>query len=323
MVFLHCQKAPEGCSQISGYTPPGAFAEEVTSETHCLPTPSHPDFGVVTSPDSILETLGAFWSHSFDLKLVEGECVSDVLCDYKRHKQWDWSEAEPPTYEGVKFYVQHLGDCMPGVDGIINAAFKYGTEHTVKYCYDLVWAHLNGKEDEIPDELNEGLFVFPSKVDGTQGGASPDVLYVHPSETRPLTLKVSDNKIVAGVLNHSLAPVVAKNASKLQNGFVLGRQLVQNVVDLDYYSREHAMCDLAQAEGSFDSRNLKDALPSLISGLPLAVMFDFAAAFPSVAHAWLSAVLDAISIAGGLMNAIRKLHKGNKGYGSSKGGHAI
>ena len=35
------------------------------------------EFGVVTSPDNILETLGAFWSHSFDLRPVDGACVSD------------------------------------------------------------------------------------------------------------------------------------------------------------------------------------------------------------------------------------------------------
>ena len=52
--------------------------------------------------------------------------------------------------------------------------------------------------------------------------------------------------------------------------------------------------------------------------LPLTVLFDFAAAFPSVAHAWLS-ILIAINVPTGILNAFNVLYSGHEGYGKVGG----
>ena len=61
------------------------------------------------------------------------------------------------------------------------------------------------------------------------------------TDTRPINLKNTDNKIVAKALNISITPALMSQACELQNGFVRGRQLGQNSLDLDTHSRITAM----------------------------------------------------------------------------------
>ena len=48
-------------------------------------------------------------------------------------------------------------------------------------------------------------------------------------------------------------------------------------------------------------------------------LFDYAAAFPSVAHAWILAVLETIKVPRGVLNCFRALYDGNQGYTSIGG----
>ena len=57
------------------------------------------------------------------------------------------------------------------------------------------------------------------------------------SETRPITLKNTDNKILAGVVNNAIAPVVAASCSHVQSGFVKGRNFLNNVLAIDVDGR--------------------------------------------------------------------------------------
>ena len=56
------------------------------------------------------------------------------------------------------------------------------------------------------------------------------------SVTRPLNIKNTDNKTVAGVINNKWKPIIKHNIVSTQRGFVPDRQLVQNVVDLDTHN---------------------------------------------------------------------------------------
>ena len=56
-----------------------------------------------------------------------------------------------------------------------------------------------------------------------------------------------------------------KHISKIQRGFIRGRQFTENIVELDAKAREYSM--------TVDASNM-----------PALVLWDFAAAFPSVLH---------------------------------------
>ena len=186
------------------------------------------------------------------------------------------------------------------------------------YLTALLDAHLCSVER--PLDINEGIFHFiPKSANNTTESNAAEVVYRHPSELRPLTLKNGDNKIIAGCANWSLSTVISKAACRLQNGFVCGRQLVQNTVDLDFSSREQCLSYNASNDLPFSS-DLSLARKGIVGLLPILVLFDFAAAFPSVSHNWLRAVLKACKIPRGIMNLFECPYNGNEAFCNVGGG---
>ena len=57
------------------------------------------------------------------------------------------------------------------------------------------------------------------------------------ASARPLSLKNTDNKSIAGTYNLCVTPAVQKCVSYIQNGFIKGRQLVGNIVTIDTTGR--------------------------------------------------------------------------------------
>ena len=90
----------------------------------------------------------------------------------------------------------------------------------------------------VPIVFNDGVNVYAPK--GEETGDSEEVVRAA-SDTRPLSLKNSDNKITGGTIQMSLKVVLQVSASKLQRGFVKGRVLTNNIVDLDGAARVHSM----------------------------------------------------------------------------------
>jgi len=109
-----------------------------------------------------------------------------------------------------------------------------------------------------------------------------------PEDTRPLNCKNCDNKAIAGATNCTLSQPLAKMASASQRGFVPGRQGIVNVIELETISR---IIDLSPAPGA----------------LPLSILWDFAAAFPSLAHEFLFIVLSYVLAPFGLISLILAL----------------
>ena len=62
----------------------------------------------------------------------------------------------------------------------------------------------------------------------------------------------------------------------------------------------------------FENRPLSLSELAVLTQIPILTFFDFAAAFPSVAHAWMWAVLHILLIPDGLLNAIKTLYKDNR-----------
>ncbi len=93
-----------------------------------------------------------------------------------------------------------------------------------------------------------------------------------PGETRPLTLKNSDNKIIASAWLQCLKKPYKGYVDPMQGGFVPGRQFLQNLLDIDTQAR-------------------LDSMPKNGGQLAHMIFFDFAAAFPSISHEWMWVVI--------------------------------
>ncbi len=92
-----------------------------------------------------------------------------------------------------------------------------------------------------------------------------------------------------------MKPAVARHAVCIQRGFIPQRNFAQNVIDLEPEARRAAM-------QRHDPVN-KETSPH--PALPAIMTWDFAAAFPSVAHSFMWLVLEEMLLPAGLVNLMK------------------
>eukprot|EP00959_Pyramimonas_sp_CCMP1952_P073728 1541140-Pyramimonas_sp.AAC.1 len=88
-------------------------------------------------------------------------------------------------------------------------------------------------------------------------------------KVRPLNVTNTDNRLLANAVRMVVEDAVAARISSSQRGFLPGRSMLSNLVDVEEGMAEHYV----GAHGS------------------MAVFFDFEAAFPSIEHEFLLRLL--------------------------------
>lgn len=73
-----------------------------------------------------------------------------------------------------------------------------------------------------PAGFNSNLGIFLAK--GSKDDDSEQFVKRCGEETRPLGVKNTDNKVIAGTVNGTIAPLIDGWADDQQNGFISGRQ---------------------------------------------------------------------------------------------------
>jgi hypothetical protein len=172
-----------------------------------------------------------------------------------------------------------------------------------------------------PIGFNNTLAMFPPKGDEE---ADSDEILREACDTRPLGMKNCDNKTVAGVYNAACKRTLSASANRLQRGFIAGRQIIQNVMNMDTHARifgRRGHCDFVVAEsngalpllpgegGRIASKMHGMATLPLELLCPLLAFFDFAAAFPSVLHSWLFLSLEACGAPDGFVKVIAAMYR--------------
>ena len=90
-----------------------------------------------------------------------------------------------------------------------------------------------------PCHFNDGLLAFlPKGAHGDDGSGGPGLVGRMPGETRPLTMKNIDNKVIAAAVTYASIPTFQ---ASIQQGFVPGRDFVVNLVQLDLGLRVNAL----------------------------------------------------------------------------------
>jgi len=177
--------------------------------------------------------------------------------------------------KAVASAISSARNTMPGPDGIPAAAYRNIKHLSTNIFLDAARALGTGNNRELmleaySDRSPEGLHEFnlsllcclPKKPHGAmpEGG-----FFYREEDTRPLSLVNVDNRIIANAARIVWEPILANYISKMQQGFLKGRKLLNNVLDINY----NAM-----------TVSLKCAKGALI-------FFDFKAAFPSISHGFL------------------------------------
>ena len=114
--------------------------------------------------------------------------------------------------------------------------------------------------------------------------------YCTPEETRPFYIINTSNRLLANTVCLRIEPVLERSITPMQRGFLPGRSMLANVIDVDEQTMVSA---LEESE-------------------PAAVFFDFKAAFPSVLHEFLFSVLRRIGIPTAIMAFITCLYFDNR-----------
>jgi hypothetical protein len=157
--------------------------------------------------------------------------------------------------------LMQMGDSAPGPDGISYAALQAAPPSIHRFLYDCYLDVLRGVP--LPASFNESFLIFLPK-----GEVDADSFHTArtPDTTRPLNLSNTVAKLVAAALNRSLSELAQRTVAERQRGFIRGRCIVDNIIEVD-----HFLCRAAQYYA--DTHGL--------------ILLDIKVAFPSLRQQWM------------------------------------
>jgi len=212
---------------------------------HALRMPSSNGDGtttVVREAHLIKEGLASAWAPTFAKKSIDSRQAHKYLKRFST--TYDWSLVSPPEFSQIEEYLAKAPHSASGPDGFPYIAWYLAGPAAYQTLWHVLLDLTAGLSMEI--SFNDCAMLFPAKGDLE---ADAEEVIRAPADTRPLSLKNTDNKAVTGIINQSVKPAIKAGAHSSQRGFVQGRQLLQNVVDLDTHNRAHSIV----AHASFSS----------------------------------------------------------------------
>lgn len=238
---------------------------------------------VTTDPDEACKELGTFWANTFAKKPVDAKFADEFL------RRWavklpsiDWKLTEE---EFIKV-IRSTGDTAPGPDGVPYAAWREAPKALLQTLYKAYVAWIQG--GDVPDDFN---FAYLTMIPKGEHEEDRKLIAREPGYMRPLSLSNSDCKLLANALKTSMENAVNGWASSVQRGFIRGRKMLQNIMDVETRAMEHA--------ASLDHR-------------AASIFVDFWAAFPSLSHEYLWLVLEHIGVSAPVIAAIQALYRSNR-----------
>ena len=257
-----------------------------------------PDGQVTTDMARAAPVLTRHWAEQFRAKGVSNEDAVDTWCaDMPK-----FSEVMPRcevTKEHIIRAIKAAGATAPGPDGIPYSFWQGLGEVGVTVLYDTLMALMeDGSETAMLRDYGSGdnrfgdcdfngslLVLLPKKPTGHDAVAGA---FYDPADTRPLMLVDTSNRLLASALRFAIEPAVERLVGAGQRGFLNGRSILANVLDLE----------VAMQQATLEDEE------------PYTLLFDMRAAFPSLEHDYLHRVLEKLGVPSGIRAAIRALYAG-------------
>ena len=241
---------------------------------------------VITDKDKASKFLGGYWGGKFAEKGIDENLANQFLGKF--------TNRFPATSWVINFFVFMLilggaKKSAAGPDGVPYGAWNSSLRCAIAlFSAYYVWIHVG----ILPPFFNVAyLWLLPK-------GEPEDNIY-NPSDTRPLSGANADAKLLAMCAAFCLNTVVGKFVNSAQRGFIRGRIMLENVIEVETHSILEA--------GNADSN-------------AALVFYDFAAAFPSIARAFIFLVFSAIGLPKHIIRALRALYDSNIHYIRGKRG---
>lgn len=261
---------------------------------------------VVTEPAEVAAVLRDHWASTFSHKPINRSALRRWLQE-DRDNPCGLQQAFAPLVQDpqawtirrrdIRRAISLSGDSAAGPDGIPYEAWRRLGDMGADFLLDAArvlcgpgaTAALQQafpRDQEGISDFNAAVMVFiPKKSPQEQNGRE----FHLPGDVRPLSIVNTDNRLIANALRLRIEPLAARGVSAEQRGFLPGRSLLCNVLDVDESMR----------------------LASLQGEDPGAVFFDFAAAFPSIAHEFMKEVLEHIGLPLPVRNLVAALYFGH------------
>ncbi len=259
------------------------------------------DGSMASDPASIARELRRYWGDIFQARPHDANLLEDWIKEELkgRHSVFgdevDWLLSVQDIIKAIN----KAPNTMPGPDGIPYRAWKrlgpFGADmlHRAALALSQEDAQHALRRAESGQALNShsfnvGNMVFLPKK---PAGVSPELgEYFTAADVRPLVIVNTDNRLIANALRLKLEPTLPRWISQDQRGFIGGRSMLANIVDIEHASQHGA---LKHAQGG-------------------TVLFDFRAAFPSLNHQYMLKVLKALGVPRHIHNMIKMMYDDHK-----------
>ncbi len=171
-------------------------------------------------------------------------------------------------------------DSSPGPDGLPYSAWANSPPHIHDEMFNMYSDLMEGCD--LPPGFNKCYLACIPK-----GDAPGDHIGIArtPESARPIAMNNSVAKVLAMAINRSLTPITQHTILDRRRGFVRGRSITDNILETESLAIRFVKFYAAK------------------SGT---VLFDFAAAFPSLAHCWIFIVLLTMQFPTFLIDVIKK-----------------
>ena len=250
---------------------------------------------VTTDPVEMAAALRAHWAAVFRSHAHDSPRLDAWLEEERQLGGLDVPHVAAGAWQvrrrDVRRALEQSPSSAPGPDGIPFVAWRRLGHLAVDVLASALGAlsqedGLDQLRHDFGEDFNHGLMVFlPKKPSGTTAAGLD---YFTPADVRPLNIVNCDNRLLANAVRMRLESVLSPWVSADQRGFVPGRSMLQNVMDVDGGMMEVALeCESGGA-----------------------LFVDFSAAFPSISHEYLKKVLRALSLPAHFLRYVEVLYHG-------------
>ena len=241
---------------------------------------------IVTSTTDLAKMLNEHWQDVFARKNTDRELRRRWL-ERIRDKSRVLEERLRPTRTIVETAIRGAAPSSSGPDGIPFEVYKLMGDPAVELFLELANSMLD-QNDDPGEDFNLAYMVCISK--GDEGTSVDGVPYCSPGGTRPISIVDAANRILASIFAATLEKEIGLHLHRAQKGFLRGRQMLRNVLEIDMAAQKISV------------RSKSGAI----------LLFDFAAAFPSISHDMLWDVLDIAGIDSNVIEVVKMFYWNNR-----------
>ena len=139
--------------------------------------------------------------------------------------------------------VRELRDSACGPDGVPYSAWQHASDHAIQVLYHLYCSLFT--DDEVSDDFNHVWLILLAKGDHDD---DKDFVGRAACDTRPVSLANSDSKICEIALGKPLTGAAEEHTSVEQPGFLSGRILVDNIIEVETHTAGYSAAWRKQRE---------------------------------------------------------------------------